>query len=291
MSNSIQAGDSRIDRIVEFEGAFRPAFDMLKGLTPERLEENRHWLEPDALVEGDVLRLAVQTFVVRTPHHTVLIDTCIGNDKDNPRFPAWHAKTDTRFMDGLGGARAWRRSDRLRHVHAPARRPCRLEHAEAGRALGADLPERPLRFRADRIRPLAARERQVGQPSVQRERPADRRGGSGGTGRGATMASATISACCRPRAIRRATSRLRSGRRPTTPWSPATSCTRRCRPVTRRCRSAFDVDPALSATSRRAFLERFAETPTICCMTHFPSPSIGRIKRWGEGFRCENLGS
>ena len=51
----------------------------------------------------------------------------------------------------------------------------------------------------------------------------------------------------------------------------------------------FDVDAKQSAHSRRAWLERMAETPTICCMTHFPSPSIGRIKRWGEGFRCDML--
>ena len=41
----------------------------------------------------------------------------------------------------------------------------------------------------------------------------------------------------------------------------------------------------LSAT-RRGFLERYCDTDTLCCTMHFPSPSVGHIKRWGDGFRC-----
>jgi len=50
---------------------------------------------------------------------------------------------------------------------------------------------------------------------------------------------------------------------------------------------AFDKDPALAAITRRAFLERYCDTPTLCCTAHFPSPSVGRIRRWGEGYRLE----
>ena len=51
-----------------------------------------------------------------------------------------------------------------------------------------------------------------------------------------------------------------------------------------------DHDPALAAITRRRFLERYCETPTLCCTAHFPSPSVGHIKRWGNGFRCEAPG-
>ena len=51
----------------------------------------------------------------------------------------------------------------------------------------------------------------------------------------------------------------------------------------------FDVDPEAAATTRRSFFERFAETPTVCCMTHFPSPSLFRMKRWGDGFKCDGV--
>jgi len=49
----------------------------------------------------------------------------------------------------------------------------------------------------------------------------------------------------------------------------------------------FDVDPEASARTRRSFLERYCDTRTLCCMSHFPQPSMGRIGRWGDGFRCD----
>jgi glyoxylase-like metal-dependent hydrolase (beta-lactamase superfamily II) len=48
-----------------------------------------------------------------------------------------------------------------------------------------------------------------------------------------------------------------------------------------------DFDPTQAATTRRDFLERYCDTPTLCCTAHFPSPSAGHIKRWGTGFRCD----
>ena len=51
----------------------------------------------------------------------------------------------------------------------------------------------------------------------------------------------------------------------------------------------FDVDKAQAAATRRGFLARYCDTDTLCCGTHFPSPSWGRITRWGDGFRCEPL--
>jgi hypothetical protein len=51
----------------------------------------------------------------------------------------------------------------------------------------------------------------------------------------------------------------------------------------------FDVDQARAATTRREFLERYCETETLCCTAHFPSPSAGKIQRWGDGFRCDPI--
>ena len=49
----------------------------------------------------------------------------------------------------------------------------------------------------------------------------------------------------------------------------------------------FDVDPAQAASTRRSFLEHYCDSDTLCCFAHFPSPSAGRVKRWGDGFRCD----
>ena len=36
--------------------------------------------------------------------------------------------------------------------------------------------------------------------------------------------------------------------------------------------------------SRRRILETVCDTPTLFCTAHFPSPSIGRVTRRGDGF-------
>jgi glyoxylase-like metal-dependent hydrolase (beta-lactamase superfamily II) len=46
-----------------------------------------------------------------------------------------------------------------------------------------------------------------------------------------------------------------------------------------------DWDPALAAQTRRAFLERYCDTPTLVCTAHFPLPSAGRVVRAGNAFR------
>ena len=51
----------------------------------------------------------------------------------------------------------------------------------------------------------------------------------------------------------------------------------------------FDVDKDASAKTRRNFLERCCDTRTVCCTAHFPSPSIGRVPRWDDGFRCDSV--
>ena len=48
-----------------------------------------------------------------------------------------------------------------------------------------------------------------------------------------------------------------------------------------------DWDPEQAKRTRRAFMERYCDTDTLCCTMHFPSPSVGHIKRWGDGFRLE----
>jgi glyoxylase-like metal-dependent hydrolase (beta-lactamase superfamily II) len=51
--------------------------------------------------------------------------------------------------------------------------------------------------------------------------------------------------------------------------------------------SAIDRDnPAAASVSRRAFLERFAETGTVCCFAHTPAPSAGFVRWLGTGFTC-----
>jgi hypothetical protein len=70
----------------------------------ELLDENRHWLAPKALGRDGRLVLCFQSYVVRTPHHTVLVDSCIGNDKVRSTRPEWNLKRGATFMRALAAA-------------------------------------------------------------------------------------------------------------------------------------------------------------------------------------------
>jgi len=50
-----------------------------------------------------------------------------------------------------------------------------------------------------------------------------------------------------------------------------------------------DTDRAQGCATRRAFFEKYCDTDTLCCTMHFPSPSVGHIKRWGDGFKLDYL--
>src|SRR5882724_11418486 len=82
MSLKFTVGDLTIHRIIEQETTFLPAMDLLPGLTPDLLAANKSWMrDAGALDADDVLILCFQSYIVKTPHHTILVDSCIGNDK------------------------------------------------------------------------------------------------------------------------------------------------------------------------------------------------------------------
>src|ERR1700761_241550 len=96
MSLDFAVGDLTIHRLIEVETTFLPEHHMFAGLTPELLAENRQWLRDSGAMDAtDTLILCFQSYVVRTPHHTILIDSCIGNDKPRPQRPKWNQKPTT----------------------------------------------------------------------------------------------------------------------------------------------------------------------------------------------------
>ena len=102
---SFRIGDMTIHRIVESEAPFMDAMEFLPDLTPDVLDEHRSWLEPAALepTTGKLI-FCFQSYLVRTPHDMVLIDSCVGNDKSRPTRPNWHMKTDQTYMSALASA-------------------------------------------------------------------------------------------------------------------------------------------------------------------------------------------
>src|SRR5262245_61416833 len=98
-------GQIVIRRVVE---SICKEFDPLgffPGTTPDDWARHRTWMEPGALDPGSGnLVLTIQAFLVRTRHHTILIDGCVGNDKPRPQRPFWHMQKLNTFLPGLAAA-------------------------------------------------------------------------------------------------------------------------------------------------------------------------------------------
>ena len=66
-ATSFKVGNLTIHRIVEQEAPFFDALTFFPKLTPERLAENRGWLQPRFFDASDKLVLCIQSYVVETP--------------------------------------------------------------------------------------------------------------------------------------------------------------------------------------------------------------------------------
>jgi len=51
--------------------------------------------------------------------------------------------------------------------------------------------------------------------------------------------------------------------------------------------SSFDTDPVQSAQTRREVFDRYADTPTLIIGTHFATPTAGHLKRDGDAYRLD----
>ena len=97
----IRLGDVTISAVVELDRSSFPTASMLPDSTPAAIAAHHDWLKPDFWdPRVDDLAARIQTYVVRTPRHTVLIDTAVGNDKVRQGAPAWHRRRGT-YLDDL----------------------------------------------------------------------------------------------------------------------------------------------------------------------------------------------
>src|SRR5215213_7220285 len=105
MTTPITLQDITIHPVVEQQGPYFYAMEFFPTLTKELLEENRAWLAPTFIdpVSGGVV-LCVQSFLIKTPHHNILIDSCVGNHKPRPTRPFWNMMDSDRFEKGLVAA-------------------------------------------------------------------------------------------------------------------------------------------------------------------------------------------
>ena len=88
-----QCGSIEIQAVEEWSGLYRDPLEMYPDATPEIVARHRDWLVPEAMdAETGRMLFAFQSYLLRTGRTTILIDTCVGEDKDRPGRPDWHRK-------------------------------------------------------------------------------------------------------------------------------------------------------------------------------------------------------
>ena len=86
-----QIGAATIDTVLEHAGPTRTPFDMYPKVTQDIVDRNKVWLRPGCMeTNSEMLIFAYQSFLLRLPGLTALIDTCVGEDKERPFRPLWH---------------------------------------------------------------------------------------------------------------------------------------------------------------------------------------------------------
>lgn len=83
-------GAHTVRRIVETEGPFAPVDFILPGADAARIEAAAHWLRPAHVSEDQRLVMSFHSYVLDTGRQRILVDACVGNDKERPLRPGWH---------------------------------------------------------------------------------------------------------------------------------------------------------------------------------------------------------
>ena len=274
-------------RVVETEGPeFAPGF-LLPDAVPEALAPHRGWLEPRFLdpVSGKLV-LAVQSYLLRTSRHVVLVDSCVGNGKERRFHAPWSQRASPAWLDrlaALGTAPEDVDFVLCTHLHAdhvgwntrlvdgrwtPTFPNARYVFARTELEYWLELNRKGKKYSDGCIDDSVLPVIEAGQAEIVaddhalddeiRLRPSP----------GHTPGHVCVELAS---AGRRA---VLSGDVCHTPlqcrepgWS-AVGC----------------ADRARSAATRRAFLDAHCETDVLVMTAHFPSPSTGYVRRMGEAF-------
>ena len=277
---SWQVGDVRIRRYVELSTASLGPH-LLPQATPEALASHE-WLAP-FLDEQARLVLSMHSFVVETPDRTILVDTCIGNDKERS-YPKWHHMQsdflDRLIADGLPPERF--DTVLCTHMHvdhvgwntrlvdgrwAPTFSAARYLYHELEWAHWRVEPQEYGPVIEDSVQPIidaglaefVAADHTVCSEVQLESTPGHTPGHVSihirSRGEEAVITGDMIHHPCQ---IAHAD------------WS-----------------STADVDPAQAAATRADFLTRYADRPVLVLGTHFAAPTAGKLVRDGASYRLD----
>ena len=286
-TTTFEIGDITIHRVVEQEGPLFNPREFFPTLTPELLAENRDWMTDGGYLDrqnGQVV-LCIQSYLVRTRHHNIPIDSCVGNHKPRPTRPFWHMLNTDRFERGLvdtGVALDQIDYVMCTHLHVdhvgwntrlengrwvPTFPKARYVFADKELAHWTESERQDpsaAPWITDSVLPIIAAQRQEVVTSAHQFNDVVQLIPTPGhtidhysvrLGRPGVDAVITGDMIHSPLQARYPELGMRA-----------------------------DYDSPQASVSRRKLFGDLCDTSTLVCTAHFPSPSSGRITRWGDGF-------
>ena len=274
-------GNVKVTRVVESE-ALWPATRLLPDATPEQLAKDADWLARFIDDKGNI-KLSVHALLLESQGKKIIVDTCIGNDKERSMFPEW-SHQNLPFLDRLASAGC--PHDKIDHVVCTH---LHVDHVGWNTMLdkGKWVPtfqnaryvlggtewdfhktQEDVLFKEpveDSIKPIISdgmadlvdAEHRVTDEVWLESTP------------GHTPGHVSV--------------RISSGGE-----NAIITGDMMHHPV--QCKypewdDHFDSDPPLAKKTRRAFCERYADTGTLVMGTHFATPTVGKIVKHGDSFR------
>ena len=88
--NRWKIGEASITRVIESEAPWDGTL-LLPEATAANVRKERDWLHPTFTDDAGLLRMSIHAFVIESRGKRIVVDTCIGNDKERP-IPEWNRK-------------------------------------------------------------------------------------------------------------------------------------------------------------------------------------------------------
>ena len=291
MTTQIKLGDITIHRVVEQEQPIFAPLEFFPTLTPALLGENLSWLQPKFIdpVTGKLV-LCVQSYLLRTPHHTILVDSCVGNHKPRPARPMWNMLTSDRYEKNLAAAGVGVGDiDYVMCTHLHVDHVGWNTRLENGRWVPT-FPKAKYLFAERELAHWTAKEKEdpVNHPWITDSVLPIMHAKQAEVVKSDHRFSESVGFIPTPGHTIDHFSVLvgKAGQDALITGDMIHS------PIQARYPELgmrVDFDSKQAGDSRRKVFERFCDTPTMMCMAHFPSPSMGRMTRWGEGFKFVSI--
>jgi glyoxylase-like metal-dependent hydrolase (beta-lactamase superfamily II) len=283
--NKRPIGKIEIARVFEME-FHMPAREFFPDTHEEDWLPHRDWLvDEGALVrESESIVLPMQSYVVQTSHHTILVDTCVGNNKQRPNRPTWHQKTDTTYIDNLAAFGLTPQDiDIVMCTH--------LHHDHVGWNTqlvdGRWVPTFPnakYLMSKKELEVFSEHDDPAATPSLgDSVLPVVESGQAQLISSDFVLDDEVWLEPTPGHTPDHFAVRLQSGNHHAVIGGDLMHSPVQCMHPEWRARP--DWDPELARKTRRAFMETHADLQSLVCMMHFPLPSAGKFERKGELFK------